>query len=202
MKKYMSMVLFWGSLWGLAEASLGYIFHMAAIAFPGIPGFLMFPIAFYFMNKVYNSTGKVTSVFHISLIAALIKLADFLLPIYIPIRIVNPALSILMEGLTVSLVFYFYDSKKIGYVQSFMMGVGWRSMFTVYMFIISMFNLPAALVTDGITVTLRFVILESFINSLIIFAYLRWAKGVPTLNIKPVYSYGVLILAVGAQILL
>lgn len=204
MKKYLSQILFWGSLWGIAEASAGYVLHIAAIAVPGLPGFLMFPIAFYFMKKVYNSTGKTAAIFHISIIAALIKLADFLLPIYMPIRIVNPALSILMEGLAVSLIFCFSRSRKleIGFIQSFMMGLAWRSLFLLHLFIISRFDLPAALVTDGLGVALRFLILESLINGLIIYALLRGEKIRPAIEIKPAYSCGVFILAVGIQLII
>jgi hypothetical protein len=205
MKKDMLLILFWGSLWGIAEATAGLVLHMAAIAFPGVPGFFMFPIAFYFMKKAYDSTGKASSIFSVSLVAALIKLSDFLLPVSMAIRIINPALSILMEGLAVCLVIKFFSLKKnslAALFQTFSMGFIWRTLFLIYLFIISLFNLPAALVTDGIYYTLRFLIGESFINSLLIYSYLRIQKNRPLLEIRPVYSWGILVLAVSLQLLL
>jgi len=32
--------LFWGSLWGIAEASLGHVLHL--VGFPGLAGIVMF----------------------------------------------------------------------------------------------------------------------------------------------------------------
>ena len=43
--------LFWGALWGIAEATLGYLAHLISLI-PGIAGFIMFPIGFYFSNVV------------------------------------------------------------------------------------------------------------------------------------------------------
>ncbi|KUG02463.1 hypothetical protein ASZ90_020095 [hydrocarbon metagenome] len=204
MKKDLFIILFWGSLWGLAEATLGFVLHLVAIALPGVPGFFMFPIAFYFMKKVYDSTGKAASVFYIAIVAASIKMVDFLLPLADPIRIVNPALSIILEGLVVGLVFHYCVSRRINlaYIHTLLMGIFWRSIFLVHLFVISLYDLPAALVTDGIEYTLRFLILESFVNSLLIYAYLRLEKDKPTLKVRPAYSLGVLILALGAQLML
>ena len=208
MKKDLLLILFWGSLWGIAEATIGLSLHMAAIALPGIPGFLMFPIAFYFMKKVYDATGKTSSVFYISVVAALIKLTDFLLPVSMAIRIINPALSILMEGFAVSLVFRFFYTKNTSltvFLQTFSMAVFWRILFLVYLFVISLYGLPAALVTDGIGSTLRFLLLESFINCLLMGAWLRWyhTKPVrPLLQIRPLYCLVLLVLAIGLQLVL
>lgn len=35
--------LFWGSVWGLAEATLGHLLHLARV--PGLPGLAMVPVA-------------------------------------------------------------------------------------------------------------------------------------------------------------
>jgi hypothetical protein len=205
MKKDMSLILFWGSLWGIAEATAGLLLHMAAISFPGVPGFFMFPIAFNFMKKAYDSTGKASSIFRVSLVAALIKLADFLFPVSMAIRIINPALSILMEGFTVYLVIKFFSLKKNSLAtlfQTFCMGVIWRGLFLIHLLIISLFGLPAALITDGIYYTIRFLIGESFINSLIMYVYLHIEKNRPLLEIRPVYSYCILFLAISVTLML
>lgn len=207
MKKFYLSILFWGSLWGIAEASVGFGLHKAAVFLPGLPGFLMFPVAFYFMNSVYKSTGKPAAVFLISIITAAFKLFDFVLPSYDAVRIVNPAVSILMEGLAVSLVFKLISpkGKLLRYIQALGMGVAWRMMFAIHLLIISLFGLPAALVTSGIAVAFRFIFVESLVNSLIISAYLWFAERRPACRasgIKPLYACAAFLLAVGLQLIL
>lgn len=204
MKRYLATIVFWGSLWGIAEASLGNLLHLAAIAIPGLPGFLMFPIAFFFMKKVVDSTGRSWSIFHIAIIAAAIKMIDFLLPVYIPIRIINPAICILLEGIVVACFFHIYTTRgqTLTWPAAFFMGAGWRTIFLGYLFVISRFGLPAALVTDGILVSLRFVIMESVVNSIIIYAFLRWGHFKLQLEAKPHWAVGAFILALGTQFLI
>jgi len=204
MKKYLTLILFWGSIWGLAEATIGYLLHFLAIAVPGLPGFLMFPIAFYFMNRAYRSSGQVSAIFMVAVIAATIKLMDFLLPVYSAIRIINPSISILMEGLAVALVYQVFKTQlqNLSYLPSLYMGVVWRTLFLVYLAIISKFGLPAALVTDGMEISLRFVVVESLINSLFIYSYLRWGDLPPRWEIRPELAYGALGLALSVQLLI
>jgi len=204
MKKYLTLILFWGSIWGLAEATIGYLLHFLAIAVPGLPGFLMFPIAFYFMNRAYRSSGQVSAIFMVAVIAAAIKLMDFLLPVYSAIRIINPSISILMEGLAVALVYQVFKTQlqNLSYLPSLYMGVVWRTLFLVYLAIISIFGLPAALVTDGMVISLRFVVVESLINSLFIYGYLRWGDLPPRWEIRPELAYGALGLALSVQLLI
>lgn len=174
MKKQACMILFWGALWGIAESTLGYVLHIFSIALPGLPGLLMFPIAFIFMHQVYESTRNPVSIIQTAVIAALIKLTDLFFGGLIPIYVINPALSLLMEGFAVALVFQ-YISKKQHIVQlghCISMGLIWRSIFLGYMLVLSRLNLPAGLVTSGWTVALRFLVFESFMNALLINGYL------------------------------
>ena len=198
MNKKAIQIVYWGSLWGIAEATLGYVLHMAAIQLPGVPGFVMFPIAFYFMRKAYLSTGKPGAVFQVALVAALIKCCDFLITGNIPIRILNPALSIVLEGLAVALVFAYAERRKIaiGFASVFSMGVLWRSIFLFYLFLISLIDLPAALVTDGLQVSLRFLLLESFVNAILIFAYLKFEKKARVVSVPPMVAYAALATAI------
>lgn len=100
MKKY--TLLFWGSVWGICEASFGFVLHRAAIALPGLPGALMFPIGFFCMVAAQRATGLRAAPFLAAVVAASIKSVNFILPGMDPIRVVNPALSILLEGLAVT----------------------------------------------------------------------------------------------------
>jgi len=171
MKKAWVDVLFWGSCWGLMEASLGYVIHVLAIPFPGLPGFLLFPCAFILMNKAMESTGKKDIILQMSLVAAGLKLLDFLIPGNDPIRIINPALSMVMEATAVTAIIMF--SKQVSWRSSFMMGIVWRGSFLIYMLLLSLFDLPAGLVTSGLDVAFGFLVMESAINALLIAAYLQ-----------------------------
>ncbi|HEX5350654.1 MAG TPA: hypothetical protein VFW58_03415 [Trichococcus sp.] len=198
MNKTAIQIVYWGSLWGIAEATLGYVLHMAAIQLPGVPGFVMFPVAFYFMRKSYLASGKAVAVFQVALVAALIKGCDFLVPGNILIRILNPALSILLEGLAVALVFSYAEKREtaVGFASVFSMGILWRSVFLFHLFLISLIDLPAALVTDGLQVSLRFLLLESFVNASLMVAYLKIEKTARVVRVTPLAAYAALATAI------
>ena len=130
--------------------------------------------------------------------AALIKCCDFLIQGNIPIRIFNPALSILLEGLAVAAVFTYAERRKstVGFVSVFSMGFLWRAAFLVYLFLISLIDLPAALVTAGLQLSLRFLILESFVNAILMFAYLKIEKTAGVGAVTPVVAYAALATAI------
>lgn len=204
MKKDGSTIIFWGALWGIAEATLGYVLHWAAVAIPGLPGFVMFPVAFYFMKEAYQATGKAQTVVSVAAVAAMIKCVDLLVPGNDPIRIVNPALSIMMEGLAVALVFAYTEEKgtAVGFGHSFSMGVLWRGLFLGYLFLISLFGLPAALATDGILINLRFLLLESLVNACLMYGILKTGKTAVAFELRPAYACAALLAALILQIAL
>lgn len=202
MKKKFLSVLFWGAMWGIGEATIGNVIHLASIAFPGLPGFVMFPFAFYFMRRVYLETKEPKAVLCTALIAVAIKLVDFLIPGYIAIRIINPALSIILEGLAVSLVFTYCEKKEVvfGFFEGLSTGILWRGLWLMYMLLISMFELPAALVTDGIAVSLRFLIVESLVNAFLILFIVGSLKQKELRYRAPVFSYMAFVTALVLQI--
>ena len=207
MKKYLPALLFWGAVWGICEATIGYALHFAAVALPGLPGALMFPVGFFCMRKAQRATGKAAAPLYIAMIAAGIKLVDFLIPGYDAIRVVNPALSILLEGLAVTAVCALFRApgNVPGYWQALGMGVLWRSLFSGYLYLISLFHLPAALVTSGALTLLRFVLLESFFNSLIICLGLRLELKFPPRKpweIRPAVAWMLCLFAVCLEVLL
>jgi hypothetical protein len=171
MRKNWAEILFWGGCWGLMEASLGYVIHFFSVPVPGLPGFLLFPAAFIVMTKAVESTHKKDIVLQMSLIAAGLKLLDFLIPGNDPIRIINPALSMMMEGSAVYAVYWISNRSTL--VTNFTMGVLWRGIFLGYMVLISQFGLPAGLVTNGLGIALQFLVMESAINALIMSAYIQ-----------------------------
>ena len=206
MKKQLSTFLFLGAAWGICEAGIGYVLHRMAVLLPGLPGALMFPIGYYWMSKAQKTTGEVSAPLEIAAIASAIKLADFLIPGTDPIRVINPALSILMEGLAVTAVCALGLTKRFPlFFKVLGMGIIWRGMFSVYLYLISMIDLPALLVTSGMGTLLRFVLLESFINALVIFACIRLAVRLPGHRprpISPLAASAAILFALSLQVLL
>ena len=173
MKKY--TLLFWGSMWGICEATVGFVLHRAAVALPGLPGALMFPMGFFCMAAAQRATGLRAAPWLIALVAAFIKTANFLLPGMDPIRVANPALSIILEGLAVAALSIPHPASDLvpTFLRVLSMGIMWRALFAVYLGFSSLFALPAALVTGGAQTLLHFVVTESLINSAIIVLLLR-----------------------------
>ena len=169
-------ILFWGALWGLSESVIGYIVHWLAISIPGLPGFIMFPFAFICMYRIYQTTLNTHSIWLIALIAAAIKLTDFLIPSNKPIYILNPATCILYEGIAVYSVTVFIEKKEkfLNFYNFMAMGMLWRFIFLLHLSVTLLWNLPAKLITDGLLSSLNFLILESFINSWIILFYFKF----------------------------
>jgi hypothetical protein len=186
MRRTAVAALFWGACWGFAEATVGYMLHRAAVALPGLPGFLMFPVGVFFMMRAFDSTGRADSAFLTACVAAAVKLTGFLVPGHDPIRIINPALSLLMEGLSVAIVIRASGmSMGLGRLKlpaSFAMGFAWRAAFLVHLRITSLFGLPAALATGPVMTAVRFLVLESAVNAIIIGAF-SWTAG--CLEMKP-----------------
>lgn len=183
MNKNISAIIFWGAVWGLVEATLGYVLHLFSIS---IGWLFWFPLAFYFMNKVYKRTNSITSILFTSFVAASIKLVDFLLPTRID-KIVNPAVSILLEGLIVFALFKVIEYKKdffrFKYLETIAVSIGWRVLYVVYILLMpaAFFNISPLRAIDPF---LRFFILESIMNSFIIFAYIKIIERINERKVK------------------
>lgn len=103
--------LFWGSLWGIWEATVGYVVHLVHV--PGWPGLFMAPAAFYFMSRAFAETGKIEGVFSTACVAAGFKLLDLFIPGRGPQAVINPALAILFESLMLTCFYAFLRSPSM-----------------------------------------------------------------------------------------
>lgn len=173
-KELAVLSIFWGSLWGIAEATLGYLVHMVTII-PGIAGFIMFPLGFYFMTRAYRESGKTISLFSTSATAAAIKLVDLFLPGLGPIVTINPALAILMEGAVLMVIYKvrLENREVFRFREALMAAAAWRAAFILYSFILLIFSISDDFFHIGIGNILRFFLLESLVNAAIIIAYLK-----------------------------
>lgn len=172
MKRNISVIIFWGAVWGLVEATLGYVLHSFSLS---VGWFFWFPLAFFFMDKAFKQTGSLTSVLCTSVIAAVIKLVDFLLPTRID-KVINPAVSILLEGLVVFAAFKIIEHKqdflRFRYLEALAVSAGWRVLYIVYILLMPafFFNVSPLQVISSF---MKFFLLESIMNSLIIYAYIK-----------------------------
>ncbi|MBC8535816.1 hypothetical protein [Feifania hominis] len=87
-------VLFWGSLWGITEATVGYALHLLPA---GIGWVFWYPIAFAFLSLAYHFSRSDSAVMLTACFAAGIKLLNLLTGMR-PDRVVNPAVSMLLEA--------------------------------------------------------------------------------------------------------
>jgi hypothetical protein len=179
MKINISAIILWGAVWGLVEATLGYVLHSFSLS---VGWLFWFPLAFCFMDKVYRQTNSLISILYTSVIAAAVKLIDFLLPTSID-RIINPAVSIILEGLVVFAAFKIIERKqyffRFKYLEALAASVGWRVLYIVYILLMPAFFFNASPLR-AVNPFLKFFLLESIMNSLIIYAYIKIAERTNT----------------------
>ena len=89
--------LFWGSVWGVGEATLGHVLHLLHI--PGLPGLVMVPFAVVVMGRVAARSRGAGAVFLAGMVAASFKFFDLLVPGTDILALVNPIQAILLEAL-------------------------------------------------------------------------------------------------------
>lgn len=130
--KLIVQVIFYGSIWGIIEATLGHVLHFIPAT---IAGSIMFPIAGVILYKAYQKTDSKAALFYIGVVAASIKAVDFLLPAISIYKTINPMMSILLESLVVVVVASMMISKKpvIQYSSLVIASVSWRALFIVWM---------------------------------------------------------------------
>ncbi len=175
MKKYLSCIIFWGAFWGLTEATLGYVLHSLSL---GIGWVLWFPLAFYFISSVYRRTNSLSSVIFTSFLAAAVKTIDFIMPTS-PDKIINPAVSIILEGFAVFVLFRLVsgrsgrqDAHRPGYLRILSVSAGWRLLYVAYMLLMPA-SYAAISPLRSASALLNFLLVGSLANSLIIYVFMR-----------------------------
>jgi len=129
-KQNIPAIIFFGAIWGIIEASVGYLLHSLPVSI-FISGTVLFPIVSYILYKAYKVTNSKTALLSIGVIAAAIKSVNFFLPFGSPFKIINPMLAIVMETLVVLVVITMLNkddlkSKVTGFVVA---SIGWRLLY-------------------------------------------------------------------------
>lgn len=89
--------LLWGSVWGLGEATLGHLLHLARV--PGLPGLVMASFAVWAMGRAAARTDSAGAVLLTGAVAASFKLLDLLAPGTDLAAVAHPVQAILLEAL-------------------------------------------------------------------------------------------------------
>lgn len=127
-KSVWTYILFFGAIWGILEATLGYVLQFLP---PLVSGSVMFPIAAMLMILSYQNTKSKSAMIYVAAIAATIKAVNFFLPGLPPIKTYNPMIAIMLQSL-VMVVFIPLIEKKPILVKALgiaIVGLSWRTLF-------------------------------------------------------------------------
>ena len=187
-KKLTIQILFYGSLWGILEAT--------------IAGSIMFPIAGLILYKAYQKTESRQSLFYIGVVAASIKSVDLLLPQLSIYKTINPMISILLEAVVVVLVVNLLISQapQKKYIALPIASIGWRAIFIAWMGFQYITTGNLAPYITSFAAGFEFVILVGLLSGAIasigLFVLDEIKFKVPELSSKWMYATGLLIIAI------
>ncbi len=166
-RKLLRIVLLYGGLWGMTEATLGYLLHFLPNGFSGM---FMFPIAFYFMFNAFRMSGKQSTIFLTAIIAAAIKLSDLFVPLQTPLSAINPAVSIILESL-VTFAFVKVYKENRHYAGAAVISLSWMVILVLAQQFI--FKPVEGLYLMSLPRLAGFLVLSTAVSGLIIGTYLK-----------------------------
>lgn len=162
-------VLTVGSLWGIFEATAGYLLHLLPF---NIGWLVWYPVASFFMYSVYQRTGKSTDILLIGMLSAGIKLMNLMLPVRID-RVLNPAVSILFEALSLCAIICVMNKFKKNSIPLkaaavLMTNTLWRLLYILYILLLVPDWMREIPVISSREAFLEFFVIQNLITSLII----------------------------------
>jgi len=166
-QKLLRIALFYGGLWGITEATLGYLLHFLPCGFSGM---FMFPIGFYFMFNAYKATGSQRTIIYTAFIAAAIKLTDLFVPLRTPMTAINPAISIILESLVVFAFVKVYKENRY-YAGAAIISLSWMVILVLVQQFI--FKPVEGLYLMPLPRLAGFLVLSTAVSGLIIGTYLK-----------------------------
>jgi hypothetical protein len=200
--------LFYGGLWGLIEATLGYLLHLWGrfSPVPGLAGFVLFPVAFLLLYRAYRASGRAAAVPAAAVVAAAAKAASALVPGIGLEFTTNPVLAILAEGAVVFLglrLFVFRPGRLLP-VGLLAVSLGWRLLF---LGLVALLPVQKGILMKGPDALLGFLLIEPAVNTLLLstLAWLRlpssWWETVERLSRRRLPAALAAVAGLGAQLL-
>jgi len=206
MKKYWSQILFYGALWGFLEATIGHVLHFIPWT---IAGSIMFPIASVILINAYVKLESKMALLYIASIASLIKSVNFFLPALSIYKTINPMIAFFLEAMLVVGVvrIVMKDNVKTNILAMQVASISWRALFMGYMLIQFFLSGNLAPYIASFASASNFLIIEGVVSGLLataLYYTLNYVgqKGKVSLNISPVMSISLFIIAVVANYIL
>jgi hypothetical protein len=121
-------VLFFGAIWGILEATLGYVLQFLP---PLVSGSVMFPIAATLMLITYQNTKSRSAMVYVALIAASIKAINLFMPGLPAIKTYNPMIAIMLQSMVLVVFIPLLKKNSIPAVVTgiAVVGFSWRLLF-------------------------------------------------------------------------
>lgn len=166
-------VLAWGGLWGIFEATAGYLLHLL----PFSAGWLVwYPAACFFLFNVYRKTRRTWAVLLVGLLSACVKLLNLFLPGRID-RVLNPAVSIVFEALTMAVVIFalrrfFASGERTPPVKALAvlcMNTGWRALYALYLLFLVPDWMREISVISSTEALITFFLVHNLLTGLVLF---------------------------------
>ena len=202
----LAVMLLYGGIWGLVEATLGFLLHLIPrfAPVPPLAGMVLFPVGVLFMLAAVQAAGKPVAAAGVAVVAAAIKASSALLAPIPWFFVQNPVFSILLEGLVVwgfvaAFAFQRYSARTFPLALG--AAVSWRLLFIAVHVV---FGIQWGLLARGVPAVLQFVLLDSLVNGALITALLSLSLpsklSTPTaFLLRPLPLGAVLTLAVMAE---
>lgn len=196
-----SKIIFFGAIWGLIEATLGYALHLLPAL---IAGSIMFPIVMFILYHAYKSLSSRKAIFFVGLVAILIKSTNLFLPFLFPAKTINPMIAMAIQTLLVFAVIPLFESKKLSVkiTSIVLVSVAWRLVMIGYYGVNYLMTDFLDFRIRGFEPAISFVITEGLISgafaSLLIFATnpLKALAKFDRTRINPIISTAVLVIAI------
>jgi len=197
--KLFTQIIFYGSIWGILEATIGHVLHFIPAT---IAGSIMFPIAALILYKAYEQTKSKTSLMYIGIVASAIKSVNFLMPQLSVFKTINPMISILFESLVVIVVIHFVTKEnKVQNILSLVFAsISWRGIFVGWMGLQYILTGNLAPYLKTFALGFEFIIIVGIISGLFAAILVMLSKVVikkPVFNInqKPIFASFLLLTA-------
>jgi len=163
-----TIVLFWGAIWGLAEATVGFVLHLAPM--PGLAGAVLFPAGAWCMVRAARSAGTPAAALALGPVAATLKLLDLAIPGADLFAVVNPTAAILLQSLAVGAVLRLWPvaEGRLGSLTGLAAALGWRAGYALLLAAAASLAPLRGILDHGAAGVSRFLLLEGVVNALLI----------------------------------
>lgn len=131
-KSLLSNIVFWGSIWGIMEATLGYALHWLPQM---ISGNIMFPIGAAILLLAYKVNPNRQTIMGVGLVASSIKMVNLLMPNISIFKVWNPVISIFIQTVLFAIIVPVLFNKRIYRRSLLIIGTSilWRGAYVAFM---------------------------------------------------------------------